>query len=219
MNLQQRNKLINYFLHFVTEHKRELMEKVIKQRTKYVSLVLEDVYQSQNAAATLRTADCFGVQDIHVIEMHNKFINSSVAMGAQKWLTLQKYKNTNECLSQLKKDGYRIVATTPHTDLLLQDLQIDQKTTLVFGNEEAGVSDAVLEQADIQVKIPMFGFTESFNLSVSVALCLYDVMQKVHASNIDWHLSEQEQQDVLLEWLRNTIKGAAHLEKDFFKIN
>lgn len=210
-------KLIVYLSQFISEHKRMVIERVMQHRTRFVSLVLEDVYHPQNVGAILRTSDCFGVQDVHVIEIRNKLALSAVAMGAQKWLTIQKYKDTASCLFHLKQQGYQIVATTPHADLLLPDLLVDRKTVLVFGNEKLGVSDVVSEFADVQVKIPMFGFTESFNISVSVALCLYDVIQKVHMSKLDWRLDEHEKEEVLLGWLRKAVKASSLLEKALLK--
>lgn len=195
--------------------------EVIRWRTRHITLVLEDLYQPHNASAVLRSCDCFGIQDVHIIENRNKYtINPDVALGASKWLNLIKYNhdenNTREALCSLKEKGYRIVATTPHTnDVDIQELPVEKPLALVFGTELEGISEAVREMADEYVRIPMFGFTESFNISVSAAICLSHLVGKLHISKVNWALSDAEQDAVLLEWYRNSIYKAELIEKDF----
>ena len=123
-----------------------------------------------------------------------------------------------ESFQALKKQGYRMVATTPHTDApYVHELPLEHKTALIFGTELTGLSDYTLKHADAFVKIPMFGFTESYNVSVSVALCLYDVIMRLHASAIDWHLDDHEQLDIRLQWYRRIVRASAELEKLFFE--
>ena len=150
---------------------------VLENRTRYVTVVLEDLFQEHNASAALRTCDIFGVQDVHVVQAQYKFkAVDTISMGASKWVDATSYSSVTDAISELKSQGYRIVATSPHLQsYALPDLPLDQKTALIFGSEQTGLSQAALAQADMYVKIPMFGFVESFNVSVSVALCLYDV--------------------------------------------
>jgi tRNA (guanosine-2'-O-)-methyltransferase len=215
-------ELIEYLSAFISDNRRSKFEEVINWRTRHITLVLEDIYQPHNASAVLRSCDCFGIQDIHVIENRNKYtVNPDVALGSPKWLNLVKYNrhedNTRACLIGLKEKGYRIVATTPHKDdYNIQDLPVDGKLALVFGTELEGISDTVRELADEYVKIPMFGFTESFNISVSAAICLHTLVMKLHASGIDWKLGEEEKSEVLLNWLRNSISKSELLEKEFY---
>lgn len=214
--------LIDYLSSFISENRKKKFEEVIQWRTRHITVVLEDIYQPHNASAVLRSCDCFGIQDIHVVENKNKYtVNPDVALGSPKWLKLIKYNkaenNTLECISTLKSKGYRIVATTPHKDdYNIEDLPVDGKLALVFGTELEGISDTVREHADEYVKIPMFGFTESFNISVSAAICLHTLTMKLHTSDIDWRLSEEERYEVLLNWLRNSIHRSSLLEKEFY---
>jgi len=220
-------ELIDYFSGLVTESRIELFEKIIKDRSKYLTVVLEDIYQSHNASAVLRSCDCFGVQDVHIIENRNEFsVNSNVALGASKWLSIHKHNkeeeasNTISTLKSLKKQGYRIVATTPHTnDVNLEDFDLSKgKTALVFGTELVGISDEVKEYADEFMKIPMVGFTESFNISVSVAICLHHLTWKLRNNeNIPWQLTEEEKNNLKLDWLRQTIKKSDKIEENFLK--
>ena len=215
---QQQQELIDYLAEFVTQNKQDKMDTVIANRTRHVSLVLEDIFQPHNASAIVRSTECFGVQDIHVVADRNKFAaTEGIALGASQWLSIKQYDETEACFAQLKKQGYRIVATTPHTNAcFLSELPLDGKLALVFGTELEGLSKQALEHADEFVKIPMVGFTESFNVSVSVALSLYDTTQRLRASSIDWKLSPQDELDVRLDWLRAIVRGAPQLEKRFF---
>lgn len=211
-----KNALIEQLLAYVTENKREKMQAVIANRTRYVTIVLEDLFQEHNASAALRTADIFGVQDVHVVQGKYTFkAVPTIAMGSAKWVDVYSSVSITDSITELKKQGYRIVATTPHTDCYeLPNLPLDQKIALVFGSEQTGLSQEALAQADTFVKIPMYGFVESFNVSVSVALCLYDIIHRLQKSGIDWKLSEEEKQDLMLQWIRQVSKTAAMLEKE-----
>ena len=216
--------LIDHFLKCITDERKALFEELIQKRTKYLTVVLENIYQPLNASAVLRSCDCFGIQDVHVIENYNEFKpDREVAMGASNWLTVNRYdkneNNTLDCIQSLKNKGYRIVATSPHnsqTDLINFDLS-KGKTALFFGTEVEGLSDVVLENADEHLHIPMYGFTESFNLSVSVAICLYEMRMKMEKENIKWHMTEDEKNQVLLNWLRYSIDRSEIVEEDFLK--
>ena len=216
--------LIDHFLKCITDERKALFEELIQKRTKYLTVVLENIYQPLNASAVLRSCDCFGIQDVHVIENYNEFKpDREVAMGASNWLTVNRYdkneNNTLDCIQSLKNKGYRIVATSPHnsqTDLINFDLS-KGKTALFFGAELEGLSDLVLENADEHLHIPMYGFTESFNLSVSAAICLYEMRMKMEKENIKWQMTEDEKNQVLLNWLRYSIDRSEIVEEDFLK--
>lgn len=216
-------ELIQYLSQFVSENRLEKFKQVLPYRTRHITLALEDIYQPHNASAVLRSCDCFGIQDVHVIENRNNYqVNPDVALGSSKWINLIKYNkaenNTVECIKSLKSKGYKIIATTPHTnDCSIFDLSIENKTALFFGTELEGISDTVKQHADGFVKLPMFGFTESFNISVSAALCLHTLVHKLHSSNINWKLNETEQVEIILEWLRNTISRPELIEEEFYK--
>ncbi|MCK5823195.1 MAG: RNA methyltransferase [Bacteroidales bacterium] len=219
-----KKELIQYLSKFATEHRTELFEKIINDRTKYITVVLEDIFQSHNASAVLRSCDCFGIQDVHIIENRNEYkVNPDVALGSYKWLSLNKFnnskENTLEAISSLKNEGYRIVATTPHTnDVDLEDFDLSKgKFALFFGTELTGLSETMLNNADEFLKIPMFGFTESFNISVSAAIILHHLTHKLRNLNINWQLSPQEKDDLILQWLKQSINKSDAIEKEFLK--
>ena len=213
--MQNKEALIDHLQTFATPQRVETFLNVLNSRTRYLTVVLEDIYQPQNASAVLRSADGFGIQDVHIIENnHDYVINPMVEKGASAWLNLHTYKekhnNTQTALRQLKKEGYRIVATTPHTD----DVNLDTfdlskgKVAVVFGTEVTGISDIVREEADEFLKIPMYGFTESFNISVSAAITMYHLRLKLEQSDLDWRLTKEEHNTILLTWLKQSIKAS-----------
>lgn len=219
--------LLKYLSEFVTPERLALFERVLNDRTKYITVVLEDIFQPHNASAVLRSCDCFGIQDVHVIENRNEFtVSKEVALGASKWLDIYQYNqhrnNSLEAIKKLKKSGYRIVATTPHTnDQLLSDFDLEKgKVALVFGSELPGVSELILKEADEFLKIPMYGFTESFNISVSAALVLYEMSNRLREIDDEiWKLSQPEKDEIKLKWIRSTVKRSNLLEERFLKEN
>ncbi len=222
MKQAEKKELITYLSQFVTEERKQKIEQILQQRTRWVTVVLEDIYQPHNASACLRSCDGFGVQDIHIIENRNSFdLNRDVSLGSDRWLTLYRYtqtgiNNTQLCLDKLKEKGYKIVATTPHEkEINIEQVPVDQKLALLFGTELNGLSDDAFSEADYFVKIPMFGFCESFNISVSVALCLYEITTRLRGSETDWSLSESEKLEIQLSWLRQSIRGGQLIEQRF----
>ena len=217
------NELITYLSEYITPERKALFEQVLASRTRYLTVVLEDIYQTQNASAVLRSCDCFGIQDVHIIENKNPFqVNPKVTLGSTKWLDLYHYRkkehNTRDCIQNLKNRGYRIVATSPHAnDTNLEDFDLTRgKTALIFGTELTGISEVAEEHADEFLKIPMYGFTESFNISVSAAIILHHLSLQLRQSGISYLLSEEEKDEIHLAWLRKTIKRSALIEKKFF---
>ena len=216
--------LIAHLSPLVTDDRWNRFQQVLAERTQYLTVVLENIYQPLNASAVLRSADCFGIQDVHVIENYNEFTpDREVAMGSSRWLNIQRYNeeenNTLQCIQKLKKEGYRIVATTPHkNDCNLQDFDLTKgKTALLFGTEMEGLTDVALQEADEYLKIPMYGFTESFNLSVAAAVCLQHISHQLRQEKIDWKLSDEYKDQILLNWLRYSIDRSDIIEKDYWK--
>lgn len=220
-----KHKLIGYLTEFISENRKKRFDEVIEQRTNHLQIVVEDLFQGHNASAVLRSCDCFGVQYIHFIENRFKMkVNNDVALGAEGWVSIKKYNgeenNTRACLQKLKDEGFRIVATTPHTNSMTIDkLPVDKKFALVFGTELDGITKDVEEMADEFVKIPMYGFTESFNISVSAALCMYELTTRIRKDVKNYRLSEEERTDIYLDWLMNSIDMSEQIVKDFKEKN
>ncbi|QXP61811.1 TrmH family RNA methyltransferase [Olleya sp. HaHaR_3_96] len=211
-------QLLQHLETFLTEHRLERFKTVISQRTKHFTVATEDVYQLHNTSAVMRTCDVFGLQELNIVEEANsKSIDREIAMGAQKWVDLNRYQSVKDCIKDLKAKGYQIVATTPHTDDCdLYDFDVTKKSCFFFGRETEGLSDEVLKQADSFLKIPMVGFTESLNISVSAAIILQHATSKLKKTAIDWQLTETEILEKRLDWCKKTIKSYDEIAERFY---
>ena len=224
MNFKQKQDLIHFLETIMKEDRIKVIDKNINERTRYVTIVLENIFQSQNASAVMRSCDCFGIQDLHVIENSNEYeLNPDVVMGSSKWIDLKRYnskdENTLDTIKNLRKEGYRIIATTPHTnDTLLPNFDLTKgKSAFFFGTELTGLSDVVMENADEFVKIPMYGFTESLNISVSASLVLSHLASTLRCSDVDWELTNEEKLNLKLEWYKKSVKSGEKIINRFKK--
>lgn len=212
LKMNRDEELIKYLQGFKIEEKNNKFLEILKNRTRHITVGIENVYQSHNSSAVLRTCDCFGIQDVHIMENGNEFsVNDDVALGSAQWLSVHRYNNstfnTPDCYQNLKDQGYKIVATTPHKNgISLEDYPVEQKTALIFGTERRGLSDYAINNADAWLNIPMYGFAESFNISVSVAICLQHFRYRMKQENKNFQLSAEDHNQVLINWLRNTIR-------------
>ena len=211
--------LTEYLKQCLTDDRLQRFDNVVKFRTRQLTVVLENVYHEHNASAVLRTCDCLGIQDVHVIESQNNFApNVEVALGASKWLTIHNYRSEPEpsngpqtnvsvdCIRHLKQDGFRVLSTSPRQDSLpLSQVTFNQKTAIVFGAEQIGVSEEAISESDDLIHIPMFGFTESFNVSVSAAVILQHLTTLLHASGINWRLTDTERSELTDRWVRQSL--------------
>ena len=212
---------LNYLEDFVSEKRKATFHRVLEERTRHFTVVLEDIYQPHNSSAVIRSCDIFGVQDVHIIQ--NKYsskVSRHVAKGSQKWLDIKKYNksatNTQDCLDALRNDGYQIIATTPHNEsCVLQEFDITKKSAFVFGVEKEGVSEYTMNQADGFLKIPMVGFTESLNISVAAAIILQDITTKLRASNIEWQLTTREKGVLYFDWVQKSIKSIKKISERY----
>jgi tRNA (guanosine-2'-O-)-methyltransferase len=225
MNEKSKNKpLSEHLSRFISDHKKSFLEKVLDERTRHITMVLEDIYQSQNASAVIRTCECMGIQDVHIIENDSKYtVNRRVLKGSYKWVDLIRHKgkmrnNTEACFQQLRANGYKIAATDPSPEgVSIHDVAVNDKIAIFMGNELHGTSAYALDHADMKVSIPMYGFTESLNISVSAAICLNTLVPKLRKEEVNWQLSEEEKADIRLRWLRKMVRNAEILEKEFLK--
>ena len=212
-------QLLDHLKSFLTERRCALFQKVLADRTRHFTVATEDVYQLHNTSAVMRTCDIFGIQDLHVVEEQlGKRIDKEIAMGAQKWVDFNRYDSIIDCTDRLRAEGYKIIATTPHDNgTPLHDFDITKKAAFVFGTEKDGLSDAVLKNADGFLKIPMYGFTESLNISVSAAIILQNLVSRLKQSDIDWSLSEDEKLELELKWVKKTIKSSAEIIERYYQ--
>jgi tRNA (guanosine-2'-O-)-methyltransferase len=212
---------LSFLENILTENRKERFLKVLQNRTNHFTVAIEDVFQLHNTSAVMRSCEVFGVQELNVVEQKfGKSIDKEIAMGAQKWVDIKKHETVSDCIQNLKGKGYQIIATTPHeNDCLLEDFDITKPSAFFFGTERDGLSQDVLDQADGFLKIPMVGFTESLNISVSAAIILQNLTEKLRKSDIPWQLSEDFILEKRLEWAKKSIKDIKRIEARYFAEN
>lgn len=204
----------------ITPNKREMFDRIAADRTRHLTVVLENVYQEHNASAILRSCDCFGIQDLYVIEKQFRYeVKRDIALGAGRWVDMYHYNEGQEpdiaCINDLKEKGYKIVATTPHTnDKTIHELDLCQPIAIVFGTERRGISETMVSLADEFVRIPMYGFTESFNVSVAAALTMNVLRERLEQSELNWKIGPSDQIQLKLDWCRKILRGGQALEDE-----
>ena len=212
INKEVKIKLTEHLSQFVTDVRRDRLHEVLSQRTRHITVVLEDLYQTQNISAVMRSCECYGIQDAYIVENRNEFeVHKDISMGADKWLTLHQYPhgehNMRQCIDDLHAKGYTVVATLPdERRRTIFDVPVEQKTAYLFGTELTGLSEEAIACADYNVLIPMYGFTESFNISNSAAIILSNFSERLRHSNVDWHLTDEENEILYFNWLRKSIR-------------
>jgi tRNA (guanosine-2'-O-)-methyltransferase len=211
-------QLLEYLEGFISAERKERFQQVLEDRTNFITVAIEDVFQLHNTSAVIRTCEAFGLQSAHVIEdRFGKRLDKNIAMGAQQWVDVYRHETTQSCISQLRGDGYRIIATTPHGDSYhLEDFDIQERTALFFGTEKEGLSEHMLSEADGLLKIPMFGFTESLNISVSAAIILQNLTIKLKCKDLPWQLSDNEKLEKRLDWTKKSIKSIDDILSRFY---
>ena len=215
----QDTEYLAYLETFLTINRQERFLDILQHRTRHFTIAVEDVYQLHNTSAVMRSCEVFGVQDLHVIEERfGKRIDKEIAMGAEKWVDIHRYQNNASCIANLREQGYRIVATSPHLEAdYLADFDITQPAAIFFGTEKTGLSEDILQQADAFIKIPMVGFTESLNISVSAAIVIQDITERLRKSNINWQLSDDEILEKRIDWSRKSIKDIDFVTERFYQ--
>lgn len=205
----------------LTENRKERFLQVLSKRTNHFTIAMEDIFQLHNTSAVMRSCEVFGIQQLNVIEeRYTKSIDKEIAMGAQKWVDVNRFESISNCISTLKSKGYQIIATSPHeNDCDLDNFDISKPSAFFFGTERDGLSEEVLQKADGFLKIPMAGFTESLNISVSAAIIIQNLMSRLHKSDINWQLSQEDILEKRLLWAKNTIKDIKRIEERYYAEN
>lgn len=212
----------------ITDERFQKMTQVLSRRTQALTLLIENVYQPQNASAVLRTAEALGLQSVYIVEKDHRYeVSPQVVMGADKWLDLHYAPSDAACggnntlahYALLRSRGYRIAATCWTEDAVpIQNLDLSTPIALAFGTELTGLSREAIETADVRTYIPMYGFTQSFNISVAAALCMHYLrpeMEKRHPDLLP--LKPQVHRRVLIQWMAATLRLGEDLLKPYFQ--
>ena len=196
---------------FMLPERYDVLRRTLGMRTRYMTVLAENMYHGQNAAALIRHCEAFGVQEMHTVETLCSFEpNPDIARGAERWIDVRQHPSTAEAVAALRGAGYRIVATTPHReDVTPETFDVTQGPfALVFGTEHAGISDEVIASADEFLRIPMCGMVESLNVSASAAILIYTLSERMRLTVGNWRMSDAEQAETLCRWMRRSVKDS-----------
>ena len=197
---------------FMTPERNEVLRRTVAMRTRYMTVMAENMYHGQNAAALIRHCEAFGIQEMHTVETLCRFDpNPDIARGTDQWVDVQRHRSTAEALAALRRDGYRIVATTPHReDVTPETFDVTRGPfALVFGTEHAGISDEVIAGADEFLRIPMCGMVESLNVSASAAILIYMLSERVRLTVGDWRMDRRRgRPKCSTGWMTPSVKDA-----------
>lgn len=190
-----------------SQRRLEKIDRVLAHRQPGLTVVMENIHDSHNVSAIIRTCDAVGVMNVELLYTVEKFprIGKKSSSSANKWVELRKHRSVEECYALLRSEGVRILATRPGAGArTIYDLDLTQRTAFVFGNEHRGVSDEAARRADECVRIPMFGMIESLNVSVAAGVCLYEALrQRLAAGQLDVaQFSPEQMADIASVWRR-----------------
>lgn len=202
-----------YLKQFLTEERLAKIEHFSKESSDFVLPVMDDVYQFRNAAAIIRSVEACAFHKVVAMEEENVFNpNLTVTKGAETWVEVEKMPKNIASLQNIKDRGYKILAVSLEKNaVMLPEYEIAEPIALVFGTEQAGVSEEVIDFADETLAIPMFGFTRSYNVSVAAGICMYELKQKLLKSNIDYKLNEQKLLEMQVRWAVNSISSGKEI--------
>ena len=158
---------------FVNDRRRARLLEVIGARVGSVEVVFEAPHDPHNGAAVVRSCEAFGVQTLRIVETRERFLTAaSVARGAQKWIDVVCHQEAEEAIEAVRARGLELVAAHPEGELLPADLATIPRLALVLGNEHDGIGAKLAAACTRRVRVPMRGFVESLNVSVTAALLL-----------------------------------------------
>lgn len=214
-------KIFQHLQQFLTDERLEKLNHFAPESSDFVLPVIEDVFQFRNAAAIVRSVEACGFHKIIAMESEHEFNpNLRVTKGAETWVEVEKLPHNLDSLREIKNRGYKILAVSPENNAtMLSDYDLKEPVALVFGTEAAGVSEEILDFADETLAIPMYGFTQSFNVSVAAAICVYELKQKLLRSNLDYKLSEEKLWEMKVRWAMNSIKSGEQILAKYLREN
>lgn len=224
METEQDIKLQEALEQLITPNKLRLINMALANRTRHLVVALENIHKPHNASAVLRTVECLGIQEYFIIESQKQYrVSPHVAKGAAKWVDIHRFnrqegKDTKTCIDTLRSRGYKIACTSPRPEgLTPEEVPLDEKLAVFFGNELYGLSSTVMEEADYHLHVPMWGFTESYNLSVSASIIFYQLLSRLRNSSVSWQLNPEEKAGLRMQWYRKIVTRADVIEKQVLK--
>jgi len=186
------------------------IDQVLAARLGSVVTLVEDTYDPHNAAATIRTTEALGLGELHVIEPGERFSAAGgVTRGAHRWIDLVRWPAPEPAFAALRARGFRVFATLPGAPETVDAVDVSTPLAVAFGNEHAGLTRAAIASCDGALGVPMFGFTESYNLSVTVALAMSRIAaRRRSAIGSPGDLGDARRRELRARWFALKIRGA-----------
>lgn len=146
-------------------------------------MVLENVHDPHNIMAVLRSCDSVGIGTVHVVGDNTpkwaSRLGRKSSAGTKKWVSVERHDSLEACYGHLRKEGKAIWTTKLGAESInLYQMDLCLPMALVFGNEHNGLTSQALEWADGNFYIPQMGMTQSLNISVAVAVALYEAYRQ-----------------------------------------
>lgn len=194
--------------------RRERLATAAYARTRWVTVAFDSLAHSHNVNAVLRTCECLGIQDVHLVTGGVPLqAYRNISRGALEWLSVHEYATLADQLNSLRAAGYRLVGTAPHQgseSVSVVDFEPAGAApiALLFGQEKYGMSDEALAAVELSVYVPMVGLTESLNVSVAAGMLLGSLLEKMDREGFDYRLNRHESDVLLLSWLKKSVKSA-----------
>jgi tRNA (guanosine-2'-O-)-methyltransferase len=205
---------IAWLAEFMLPERYDVLRRTVAMRTRYMTILAENTFHPQNAAALIRHCEAFGLQQMHTVETVCRFNpNAAIVRGTDRWVDIRRHRSTAEAIAALRGEGYRIVATTPHReDTTPESFDVTRgRFALVFGTEHAGISEEVLASADEFLRIPMCGMVESLNVSASAAILIYMLSERMRRQVEGWNMTAAEQAATLYGWMCRSVKDSEEI--------
>lgn len=205
---------IAWLAEFMLPERYDVLRRTVAMRMRYMTILAENTFHPQNAAALIRHCEAFGLQQMHTVETVCRFNpNAAIVRGTDRWVDIRRHRSTAEAIAALRGEGYRIVATTPHReDTTPESFDVTRgRFALVFGTEHAGISEEVLASADEFLRIPMCGMVESLNVSASAAILIYMLSERMRRQVEGWNMTAAEQAATLYGWMCRSVKDSEEI--------
>jgi len=205
----------------LTDRRKARIQSVLGQRITRLALGIENLHHSHNGSACIRTAEALGVHDIVAAELTNTYplpdyderdISSGVSMYSDRWIDLHRVQSSEALLGWARKRGMKVFGTSPHAHMTVDELSVDEPLLVVFGNEAEGLKEATAAACDGVFRLPMYGFTESFNISVSVGMTLANLVGRMRSRQAQEGRSGdmpiERQRYLMAQWYMKSVRAA-----------
>ncbi len=235
--------VIYYLSPFLSNFRMNRLKNSIKNRIVKVNIILEKIYDEGNIGAVLRSFESFGFLEVHVVMSEKSKLNCRSSKGSERWLNIIYWDSIEKVIHYLKNLNFKIVATIPpksdkmnlisnqerelnHVNDLynydIKNLPLNEPVSIILGNEKLGVSEYSKYNCDYFCEIPLYGLTQSLNISVAAAICLYQLSERIREldnNSNQYFLTSLDQEILLAHYLKISFPLGEKILRNFFHSN